>query len=221
MSSQRTFPERLTALQRLGLSVGAGLCAFAARAAFDIGGSGFLVSWDAGASVYLVLAWTMIKRTDPGETRRHARSQDLAASVTFVTVLIAAFASVAAITVLLSGVKDLAPLPKAAHIVLSVMALVSSWLLVHTLYSFHYARRFYAELEGGNERRGLEFPGGADPDYFDFAYYSFVIGMTSQVSDVAVSGRHIRRITLVHGIMSFLFNVAVLALSVNIIVSVI
>jgi uncharacterized membrane protein len=222
MAGKLTFPERLTALQRLALSVGAGLCAFGTGSALDFGASGFLIAWDAGATVYLVLAWMMIVRSDPKETRLHARSQDLAAYVIFVTILIAAFASIAAITFLLSGLKDLDPLPKAAHIGLSVGALLSSWLLIHTIYSFHYAHGYYkSPSEGEAEQRGLNFPGRGNPDYFDFAYYSFVVGMTSQVSDVSITEHHMRRLTLMHGVLSFFFNVAVLALSVNIIVSVI
>jgi uncharacterized membrane protein len=218
------FAQRLTAPLRLGCSVAAALCAYAVQNALSTGGSSFLVGWDVGASVYLALAWTTILASDPAETRLHARSQDLAAYVIFVTVLIACFASVAAITLLLSGVKDLEPLPKAAQIVLSVLALLSSWLLIHTLYSFHYARGFYAspgDTDSNEERGGLNFPGEGDPDYCDFAYYSFVVGMTSQVSDVSISSHHLRRVTLVHSVLSFIFNVAVLALSVNIIVSVI
>jgi uncharacterized membrane protein len=223
MSAQRlSFPERLTASHRLGLSVAAALCVFAAQSAFGLEGTALLLGWDSGACVYLVLAWAMIVRSDPKETRTRARSQDLAAYVNFVVVLIAAFASIAAIALLLEGVKDLDPLPKIAHILLSVVALFSSWMLIHTIYSFHYAHRYYSgSADDDKERKGLEFPGRADPDHFDFAYYSFVVGMTSQVSDVSISGPHMRRATLVHSILSFVFNIAVLALSVNIVVSVI
>lgn len=221
MPDKLSFPERLTAPHRLAIAIAAALAAYALQAVLGVGGSAVLVGWDVGASAYLVLAWFAIARSDPKETRAHARSQDLAAYVIFVLVLIAAFASIAAIALLLSGVKDLPALPKAAHVLLSVVALISSWLLIHTIYSFHYARCYYTGAEGNTaERRGLNFPGDNDPDYFDFAYYSFVVGMTSQVSDVSISGQHMRRVTLMHGILSFVFNIAVLALSVNIIVNV-
>jgi uncharacterized membrane protein len=94
--------------------------------------------------------------------------------------------------------------------------------LIHTVFAFHYAHRYYAGRLGESSAVApLHFPGGREPDYADFAYYSFVVGMTSQVSDVSVTAHHMRRLTLIHGILSFIFNVAILALAVNIIVSVI
>ncbi len=91
-------------------------------------------------------------------------------------------------------------------------------MLIHTVFAFHYARRYYAPAsvhEG--PAAGLTFPGVDAPAYFDFAYYSFVLGMTSQVSDVAVRTAQMRRTTLAHGILSFIFNIAVLAMSINVI----
>jgi uncharacterized membrane protein len=222
MKRRLSFAERLASTQRLLFAVGAAVCACAAQSVLWGGASSLLVSWDVGAAVYLALAWLVIVRSDAKETRLHARAQDVAAYLIFVTVLVAAFASVAAITLLLGDVKELEPWPKAAHVFMSAFALLSSWLLIHTLYSFHYARRFYTSApDTDEERHGLDFPGDGNPDYFDFAYYSFVVGMTSQVSDVDVTGRHMRRVTLMHSVLSFVFNVAVLALSVNIIVNVI
>src|SRR2546429_367784 len=94
-----------------------------------------------------------------------------------------------------------------------------SWLLIHTLFAFHYARLYYFLSEGGDQHhRGLKFPNDDDePDYLDFAYYSFVVGMTSQVSDIAVLSRPMRRLTLIHGVLSFIYNIAILAMSINII----
>jgi uncharacterized membrane protein len=224
MKTLPSYAQRITAPRRLAYAVAAALAVFALQTAVVGSGSRFLPSWDVGASVYLALAWATILQSDAAETRLHARSQDMAAFVIFVLVLIAAFASMATITLLLEGVKELAPAAKAVHIFLSVIALVSSWLLIHTIYTFHYARRFYAVPERGDEddeRGGLDFPGTDGPDYFDFAYYSFVVGMTSQVSDVSISSHHMRRTTLLHSVLSFAFNIAVLALSVNILVSVI
>jgi uncharacterized membrane protein len=105
---------------------------------------------------------------------------------------------------------------------LCAFALSSSWLLIQTLFAFHYARRFYmSRCDPQFEPRGLQFPGGSDPDFLDFAYFAFVVGMTSQVSDVAVTGQHMRRATLMHGVLSFVFNIAILAMSINIIAGVV
>src|SRR4029077_13623771 len=102
------------------------------------------------------------------------------------------------------------------------LALVSSWLLIQTVFAIHYAHRFYAGPHGEElPCAPLIFPGGRDPDYGDFAYYAFVVGMTSQVSDVQVASRAMRRLTMLHGVLAFMFNIAVLALSINIFASVI
>ena len=91
-----------------------------------------------------------------------------------------------------------------------------SWSFVHTIFSFHYAHEYYGERRDG-KIGGLKFPGDTKPDYWDFLYFSLVVGMTSQVSDVAVTSKIIRRMVAIHGVLSFFFNVTVLALTVNIV----
>ena len=155
-------------------------------------------------------------------TRRRAGTYDQAAYIILLLVTNAACASIVAIGFVMGDVKSLAFWPKALHVGLSIAALVLSWMLIHTVFAFHYARRYYApaSLHEG-PAAGLRFPGVDEPDYFDFAYYSFVIGMTSQVSDVAVTSAHMRRATLAHGVLSFIFNIAVLAMSINVLSGVI
>jgi uncharacterized membrane protein len=98
------------------------------------------------------------------------------------------------------------------------MALALSWLFIQTVFTFRYAHGYYfEEKQGEPDGPGLQFPGGLDPDYFDFLYYVFVVGMTSQVSDVQVTSREMRRLTLVHGVLSFGFNMLILALSINVV----
>ena len=91
---------------------------------------------------------------------------------------------------------------------------------VHTIFSFHYAHEYYGE-RGDGKIGGLRFPDDREPDYRDFLYFSLVIGMTSQVSDVAITSKIIRRVTAVHGVLSFFFNLVVLALTVNMVASLI
>ena len=125
-----------------------------------------------------------------------------------------------AIAFVVGTIRNLAFWPKAWHLTLTVVALTSSWLLIQTVFAFHYARRYYRdEKHTAQQLGGLAFPGDAAPDYMDFAYYSFVVGMTSQVSDVQVLSPNMRRMTLVHGVLAFIFNIAGLALSLNIIAS--
>jgi uncharacterized membrane protein len=107
-----------------------------------------------------------------------------------------------------------------AHLLLVALSLAGAWLLIQVVFALHYARCYYLPSRGGQEpARGLAFPGDQAPDYLDFFYFSAVVGMTSQVSDVAVHSRAMRRITLVHGLLSFGFNLVVLALAVNVLSS--
>jgi len=99
-------------------------------------------------------------------------------------------------------------------IVICILAMMASWILVHTIYTFHYARLYYENRSDGG---GLEFPGDERPDYLDFAYFSFVMGCTFQVSDVGISSKKIRRVALFHGLLSFALNTFVVALTINII----
>jgi uncharacterized membrane protein len=147
-----------------------------------------LVTWIAASLTYLGLYWLTILRADADLTRRRARKYDQAACVIFLLVTIAACASIVAIGFVIGDVKSLDFWPRALHVGLSIAALLLSWMVIHTVFAFHYARRYYAPAsvhEG--PAAGLKFPGVEQPDYFDFAYYSFVLGMTSQVSEVSVT----------------------------------
>jgi len=178
-----------------------------------------IFSWDAATIAYLCLAWTIIGFSNAESTRAHALAQDTSGFIIFLFVLGAACASVVAIAFVVGTIKELQFWTKAWRLTLTIVALTSSWILIQTLFAFHYARRYYSDEKHGPTQLGggLEFPGDAAPDYMDFAYYAFVIGMTSQVSDVRVLTPRMRRLTLVHGVLGFIFNIAVLALSINII----
>jgi uncharacterized membrane protein len=95
---------------------------------------------------------------------------------------------------------------------------LASWTLTHTMFALHYAHLYYGDdplRKGRQDRRGLRFPDERTPDFWDFLYYAFVVGMTCQVSDVQVDSRHMRRLTLGHGVLAFFFNAVILALAVN------
>ncbi len=213
---------RLRASARLWLALGAGLFAYLLTPDAFAYQNRALISWNAGAMMYLALAWATIILADAGTTRMRARMQDSSRLIIFVLVVAAATASVVAIGFLLGNVKQLAFWPRTIRLTLFAFALMSSWLLIHTLFAFHYARRFYmSQTDQDFEPRGLRFPGGSNPDFLDFAYFAFVVGMTSQVSDVAITGQHMRRISLVHAVLSFVFNIAILAMSINIVAGII
>jgi uncharacterized membrane protein len=169
-----------------------------------------VVGWDVFAALYLVLAYIMMLRCDVGHIRRSAVLQDDGRFVMLLVTALGAFASLAAIVFELGASKG-----NPAGLILATVTIVLSWTVVHTAFSLHYAHEFYR----GSKPGGLQFPGGdpqVEADYWDFVYFSFVIGMTAQVSDVGITDRVIRRTATVHGIISFVFNTALLALMVNI-----
>jgi uncharacterized membrane protein len=177
-----------------------------------------LAGWCAGVLVYQVLTWWLVDTFDARRTRERAQQLDQPNIVILVSMLVVVAMSVVAIAMLLQQVKQLNGWERAAHVALGLVALAGSWLMIHTIYAFHYAHRYYIDQKGGSPDGGLDFPGKDDaPDYFDFLYFSFVIGMTSQVSDVQATSREMRRITLFHSILAFAFNMLVLALSVNVV----
>jgi uncharacterized membrane protein len=224
MESDRTsaWIVRLGAMRRLGLALAAAGVAFLAQPGFISWHTRAVASWDLGTIVYLGLAWWLVMRADAKGTRDHALAQDQSSYLIFLFVVGASCASIVAIGFVSGTIRELAFWSRTWHLALTVTALMSSWLLIQTVFAFHYARTYYdgARNEGVGPA-GLLFPGKGQPDYQDFAYFSFVIGMTSQVSDVAVTSRRMRRLALVHGFLAFVFNIAVLALSINIIASVI
>ena len=166
------------------------------------------LAWDAGAALYLCLVGFLMFHSDTGRIRRRALREDEGRVGILLLTVAAALASLGAIVGELGGPTR----PGAGEIAMLIGTILLSWALTHTVFAVHYAHRYY-EQDGGS---GLAFPGNEEPDYWDFVYFSFVIGMTSQVSDVAVTSRALRRTVLVHGIFSFAFNTALVALAVNI-----
>lgn len=176
-----------------------------------------LVAWSMGALTYLALSWWLAVEFDAQRTRERAQAQDQPGLMVFVLLLLSVFASIAAIAFMLQHLKDLSAGERLAHLALSLMALALSWLLMQTIFAFRYAHLYYQQEQLGHVHgAGLEFPGKQPPDYFDFLYYAHVVGMTSQVSDVVVTSRPMRRLTLLHSVTAFAFNMLVLALSINV-----
>ena len=177
-----------------------------------------LLGWCVGLAVYLVLAWWLCIKFNAANTRNHAQAQDEPSVVLLLVLLTATGACVAAITVLMLQSRELTGWVRAGYLILGVASLAGSWLFIQTIFTFRYAHRYYQEEKNDEpDGPGLKFPGGLDPDYFDFLYYAHVVGMTSQVSDVQVTSREMRRLTMVHGVLSFWFNMLIVALSINVV----
>jgi uncharacterized membrane protein len=169
-----------------------------------------LIGWDVSIVVYLALAYTMMARCGVDYIRRNAVLQDDGRFLILMVTALGAFASIAAIVSEL-GVEHRG----AAELTLATVTIALSWAAVHTTFALHYAHEYY---RGGSEG-GLAFPGSdehTETDYWDFVYFSFVIGMTAQVSDVGITDKTIRRTATAHGVVSFVFNTALVALMVNI-----
>ncbi len=172
-----------------------------------------LLGWDVGAAVYLASVYAMVSRSAMADLRRRASREDEGRMILLAVTVGAALSSLGAIIAEL-GASHRGAAAAQAHLLLATGTIALSWALIHTMFALHYAHEFHSERQGRGG--GLKFPGTADPDYWDFLYFSFVIGMTSQVSDVAVQSQRIRRTVLVHGVVSFAFYATLLALMVNI-----
>ena len=169
-----------------------------------------LVAWDVFATLYLVLVYVMIWRSEHRHIKRDATLQDDGRFLILLVTALGAFASIAAIVFELGG-----KVHGVAHLELATLTIALSWAVVHTAFALHYAHDYYRGTKPG----GLQFPSGEKQDhadYWDFVYFSFVIGMTAQVSDVGITDKTIRRTATVHGIISFVYNTALVALMVNI-----
>ena len=204
-------PVRIVyARPRLFASVAIGIVAF-----FLLPGSlrlvtRLLISWDIFVTVYLVLAYVMMFRCDHSHIRRNAVLQDDGRFLILLVTALGAFASIGAIVFELGASHRSVP-----ELALATVTIALSWSAVHTIFALHYAHDYYRRAKPG----GLQFPSGDEhdhADYWDFVYFSFVIGMTAQVSDVGITDKTIRRTATAHGIISFVFNTALVALMVNI-----
>jgi uncharacterized membrane protein len=174
-----------------------------------------LAAYDAFASANLSLIWVAVALTPREEIPRVAQKQDTGRTIIFVVVIVAACAALFAVAFLIRAGKPEQHFT--IHLLLALTTVVLSWLLVHAVFGLHYAHKFYddSDVIAGRPAGGLNFPGEEAPDYRDFAYFSFVIGMTCQVSYVQVTSREMRRRVLQHGVLSFGFNTAILALTIN------
>jgi len=202
----------IRARPRLAISAAVGIVVMALLPSGRPMATRFLVSWDAGVALYLVLVYSLMARAGLEHMRRNAALQDEGRVAMLILTVTAAAASFGAILSELGtghgGGRT------AMQLALATTTIVLSWVFVHTIFALHYAHDYYGEHRA--KKSGLNFPDEENPDYWDFAYFSFVIGMTCQVSDVAVASRPTRRTVTAHGIVSFFFNAALLALVVNI-----
>ena len=170
-----------------------------------------LVAWDVGVAVYLVLVIQMMARSRVGDIRLRAAREDAGQFSILALSVAAGLASLGAILAHLTRTVGQRTTPQVGFVLATILF---SWTFIHLMFALHYDHEFYGEDDG--PAGGLEFPDReAAPDYWDFIYFAFTIGMTAETSDVSVTSKQIRRTVIAHGIVSFLFNVALVALTIN------
>ncbi len=176
-----------------------------------------VLAWDTGVIVFLALTALLFTTERASHMAADAVRQQEGEWTVFSLTIAATVFSLVAILGEFADTKDMHPAQKNLHIALVAITLIASWLMVHATFAFRYAHEFYSKDLGGPDiDRGLEFPGERNPDYLDFVYFALVLGMTFQVSDVQITSRKLRRLAALHGLLSFMFNTIILALTVNI-----
>jgi uncharacterized membrane protein len=216
--ASQIMPLRLARLHaRLLISIAVGLAITLGLSMTDWRmATKLLFGGDASVAIYLILIFQVVITCGIDEIRRRAAEDDEGALALLILTGIAGLAILGAIVAEL-GIARVAAQPRSRlGIAFAMATIVVSWAFVHTIFALHYAHEYYGE-RGDHAIGGLTFPGRQAPDYWDFVYFAMVIAMTSQVSDVVITSKVIRRIVTVHGALAFFFNVGILALTVNII----
>ncbi len=172
-----------------------------------------LVGWNFGVILFLAAVFAWMSRLTARQLWSRYKEEDATASVIMVVVIVAALLSLIAIVVLLSTVREVTGVQRTLHVALATLTIVTSWMLVPTMFALHYADMFYSTAE--NERP-LAFPQTPLPVFWDFAYFSFTIAAACQTADVATTNADMRKSVLGHTLISFLFNASILGFAINI-----
>jgi uncharacterized membrane protein len=171
-----------------------------------------LLGWDVAVLIYLAWTWSAVQGLDPEVTAQLAKREDPSTPVADLVVIGAGTAMLAAVGFALAKAGEATGGMKAYLVTLGLVSVVLSWAVVHTVFALKYARAYYSEPAGG-----IEFNEDEPPNYIDFAYYAFTIGMTFQVADTNITSRAVRRTTLHHALLSYLFGTVLLGLVINVV----
>lgn len=209
---KNNFINRLNSFQKLIISV---VVAVIAYLIFPIEKNHLLhliFSWNIFCSTQIILSWITFYTMQHADIQAQAQRQDDGKVIVFLLVLLACILSMVATIMLLTHLSA----DDIFGLITAVSCMILSWFLVHTLYTARYAHLYYS---GSGNKKKLDFPNQEHPDYLDFAYFSFTMGMTFQVSDVEITSSRIRHIALWHGLLSFAFNAVIIALTINTVAS--
>jgi uncharacterized membrane protein len=171
-----------------------------------------LLGWDVAVLIYLAWTWGAVQGLDPEVTAQLANREDPSTPVADLVVIGAGTAMLAAVGFALAKAGEATGGMKAYLVTLGLVSVVLSWAVVHTVFALKYARAYYSDPAGG-----IAFNEDEPPNYIDFAYYAFTIGMTFQVADTNITSRAVRRTTLLHALLSYLFGSVLLGLVINVV----
>lgn len=198
---------------KLYIALAAGVVVAVVASFFDVVHHAIIAGWATACLVYVVWVWSTVWRMDAKDTKSHATLEDPGRRVADLVLLIAALASVVAVVWVLVDARSLKGGAQLGVALLAVVSVALSWLLVHTLYTLRYARIYYRR-DGG-----VDFNQEEPPQYSDFAYLAFTVGMTYQLSDTPLTTRVLRQSVLRHALLSYLFGALIIGASVNFVVS--
>jgi uncharacterized membrane protein len=201
-------------LSKVLLSIVAAAATGAALVPLQLPGElALVVTWDAFALVSLLLTWISILTLEPAQICELAQVEDPGRGASLVLVLVGAGAAFLAVLVLLNASMGMQGGDRLQAIGVALSAVALAWLLIHTVFTLRYAHLYY---DGAAGEKPIAFPGAEMmPDYLDFAYFAFVIGMTAQTADISIRGRDVRRFALLHGLIAFGYNTAIVAMSIG------
>lgn len=213
------YLERIHSLPKLLICLGIGLIAFFIfkTKKFDWL-SNVMIGWDTFSLSMIVLIWATFFVTTSKQIREQSKVQDSSRILVFIIILIANIAGFLAVLLLIITKKKSVGV-ESVQLLIAVVGMLLSWFLIHTIFTLRYAHIYYGDdkTKADAHAGGLLFPGNERPEYFDFAYFSFVLGMTFQVSDVQITSKRFRKLALLHGLLSFGFNTIMIALTINLI----
>jgi uncharacterized membrane protein len=215
----KRFVKAFTARPRLLIALGVGLLAYLVLLVdHDLRWvTRAVIAWDVACLVYVVSIVQLMWSTSTDDMRRRAATQDVGQGVILGLAVIAAIASTAAVAAELAAAKNTKGLEEIARVGLGFFTVVASWAFTQFIFALHYAHEYYAPDDEGDDPQqgGLDFPGCGDPDYWDFLHFAMIIGVANQTADISFTAKSLRRIGTVHGVLAFLFNTGVLALTIN------
>jgi uncharacterized membrane protein len=177
-----------------------------------------MIGWDTFSFCMIIINWVTFSLTSSTKIREQSKVQDSSRTIVFFIILVATIASFLAVLLIILS-RHQRNRAETFHLIIALTGMVLSWFLIHTIFTLRYAHIFYGDNEEKPDTHaaGLKFPGDKNPDYFDFAYFAFVLGMTFQVSDVQITSNKLRRMAMWHGLLSFGYNTIMIALTINLI----